>query len=439
MKRTKPRRLVRLTGINFQSHEFTEVCFDDYFNAVCGPTDSGKSAFCDRLTKWIFYNKPSGSDFIRNGAGTAVGIAEFSDGTVITRTKGIAGPNSYDVLWPSGQQQHFESFGINPPEEVIRAHGMTPIMIGGSLVSLNLADQLDGAFMLQESPGARADAIGSIAKTEVIDLAIKDTNSDIRENKSDVSRLDLEIMKLEKQASQYNDLDNLFEILGKAEDLTKALQSQYDLYLKIDGIASNRSDKLEEQKRQNSIIERYKEFDGLMSRVVDLSNRIMKYKTVLTIYNKREMDNGRLTNAKTTMAKYAMCAVLSEQIEDLRQKLLKYMTIRNKSNSIFDARKKVKENESVLSEYENISTAGGLLDSLQTRIFGHKTVSGLQAKVSAAKQRYDSETKAAELAKDSINNDYETYQKAIVDFGKCPVCFGDIDEAGLTRIRQNLL
>lgn len=67
------KRFERLLIENFQSHEQTEVFFTEGLNVFVGPSDSGKSAIL-RALRWVLYNEPKGTDFIRagkSGAGSA--------------------------------------------------------------------------------------------------------------------------------------------------------------------------------------------------------------------------------------------------------------------------------------------------------------------------------------------------------------------------------
>jgi len=71
---------------NFQSHKDTELSFSDGLNVIVGPSDQGKSAII-RAIKWVLYNEPRGTDFIRQGTNSARVTLELSNGYVITRER----------------------------------------------------------------------------------------------------------------------------------------------------------------------------------------------------------------------------------------------------------------------------------------------------------------------------------------------------------------
>jgi exonuclease SbcC len=53
---------------NFQSHEKTELEFDEGINIIIGQSDSGKSAIL-RALNWVVNNKPNGEAFKSNWGG----------------------------------------------------------------------------------------------------------------------------------------------------------------------------------------------------------------------------------------------------------------------------------------------------------------------------------------------------------------------------------
>jgi exonuclease SbcC len=56
----------KLSLRNFQSHRETDLEFSPGLNIIVGPSDQGKSAII-RALRWLFYNEPRGTGFIRVG------------------------------------------------------------------------------------------------------------------------------------------------------------------------------------------------------------------------------------------------------------------------------------------------------------------------------------------------------------------------------------
>ncbi|HAA42512.1 MAG TPA: chromosome segregation protein SMC, partial [Ruminiclostridium sp.] len=71
---------------NFQSHKNTKITFKDGLNVIIGASDHGKSAII-RAIKWVLYNEPRGSDYIRQGANYARVTLKMSNGYTIIRER----------------------------------------------------------------------------------------------------------------------------------------------------------------------------------------------------------------------------------------------------------------------------------------------------------------------------------------------------------------
>ena len=75
----------RITIKNFQAHKKLELSFDPHVTTIVGPSDVGKSAVI-RAIAWLATNRPSGTEFIRDGAKTAIVELEI-DGHTIRRER----------------------------------------------------------------------------------------------------------------------------------------------------------------------------------------------------------------------------------------------------------------------------------------------------------------------------------------------------------------
>ncbi len=80
---------------NFQSHLDTYIELDKGLNVLVGQSDSGKTAIL-RGVRWVLFNQPRGTDFIRVGADFVRATVFFSDGTAIVRER-TASKNRYII------------------------------------------------------------------------------------------------------------------------------------------------------------------------------------------------------------------------------------------------------------------------------------------------------------------------------------------------------
>ncbi len=210
------RHLVRMRVENFQSHADTCLELTGGLNVVVGPTDQGKSALV-RALRWCLYNQPRGADFRRVGTEVCRVTLEFSDGTVLARERRGA-RNRYTVIRPGADPQILEGFGAGVPAEVLEAHGMPELELDvDRSVSLNLSLQLDSPFLLAETAGIRAKAIGRLAGVHLLDLALRGVVRDLGREEERRRRLAEAETRLASELDAYDGLDRDAAALQQAE------------------------------------------------------------------------------------------------------------------------------------------------------------------------------------------------------------------------------
>ncbi len=219
---------------NFQSHSETilEPAGPGQLTVIVGQSRQGKTAIF-RALRWLFYNSPDGTDFIRWGCTFARVTAEYADGTQVIRYRTSGSKNQYIIRKPSlvtGQKRQFEEqvyegFGRGAvPLEVQQVTGVSPAEIGeGLTLNLNLAEQLDGPFLGNKSVSstARAKVLGKLAGTEEVDLAGKQLGTDLYRWKREQEAHEKAIKETKEQLREYDylpefkaNLDRLADIRG---------------------------------------------------------------------------------------------------------------------------------------------------------------------------------------------------------------------------------
>lgn len=236
-----PLQIVEVTLINFQGHKNTVVNFDmNALNALIGESDNGKTSIL-RCIKWVLYNDPKGSEFIKRGETFCEGTIVFSNGTRITRSRTVASAGKYEIYdGVTGKTESYAGFSHNVPMEVYNAHQMPKIEVGKEELSLNIAEQLDGPFMLSQSAGDRAALIGKITGVQVVDEAIKLASGEIINMQRGAKTLDKDIEQDENKLTMFTDLDvkldaikmgeYILEEIAKADkELTQLQHLQQDI------------------------------------------------------------------------------------------------------------------------------------------------------------------------------------------------------------------
>lgn len=235
---------------DFQSHSKTKIDLapEGGLTILWGPTDSGKTAIV-RALRLLFYNVPSGTDFIRVGRSTAIVAIELSDGTKVVRERSKS-VNRYRIVKEGKSPQIFEGFGASVPLEVQEATGVRVVSIGDSLnLTLNLSEQLDGPFLGKSVSGpAKAKILGALAGTEEVDKAQRDVGLDLHRAGQEETRLAGEIKALDARITEYDYLPELAERISALEAwLASVREAQARLSVlesargRLDALGSQRS------------------------------------------------------------------------------------------------------------------------------------------------------------------------------------------------------
>ena len=217
---------------NFQSHKYSSIDFDEALNIIIGPSDSGKTAII-RGIKWVLYNEPLGDFFIRQGENEASVTLVFSDNTKVKRLRSKS-KNLYILYKKNGEEIRFEGFGLNIPEEIIEEIGIRKIELDSNETNtINIAEQLEGPFLLSEKPSTRAMAIGRLIGVNIIDDALKETLRDIRNLSINRRITENKIFKTENELKEYDYLYELELKLKKAEEIRKILCEKSNRHEKL--------------------------------------------------------------------------------------------------------------------------------------------------------------------------------------------------------------
>lgn len=215
---------------NFQSHLNTviNIAPNGNLTVITGSSDSGKTSIL-RALKWVFFNTPSGTDFIRVGASFARVTVEFESGDVVVRWRSTGSINRYIV-----NGETYEGFGNSVPLEVQEITGVRPVQIGDLYLNLNLAEQLSGPFLGSSiSSGARAKVLGKLAGTEEIDYAAKQLGTDLYRRNQDEKRLAGEVAALEEKIKEFDWLPAMAQKIEKLQAMVERVKIDQALRNKL--------------------------------------------------------------------------------------------------------------------------------------------------------------------------------------------------------------
>ena len=209
---------------DFESHEDSEIEFDDGFNLIVGQSNQGKSSIV-RALALVAANRFD-KDSVRSGARSCMVRVETDRGWVqAERGEGV---NNWTVCI-DGTAREYRNVGTGVPPGVLEAIGIGERVHGGVVDMPNVMFQLDGHYMLSEVDGKKAtgsmvarmmdDAIG-LGGLEGLITAIAQDTSLKRKELSDVG---CQISDLKSRAGDEDEFKDMEGLFGKCESIVERI------------------------------------------------------------------------------------------------------------------------------------------------------------------------------------------------------------------------
>lgn len=321
--------------VNFQSHSNSVIELHPGLNIFVGESDQGKTAII-RALRWLFYNEPRGTGFIRVGETRCEVTAILSDETKVTRLRDEGKrQNRYIITYPDKGELVLEKFKNEVPLEVQQELGVYPLWIDtDQKLELNIARQLDSPFLISESAANRAKIIGRIANLHIIDAAQRELLRDIRSHSRQKADLEVEIERLEEEKKDYEDLpskekqlkqiksylDNLQKLKSKAVQLEEI--EQLKIKLKED-MAKSENQLLKLQNIEKTI-QVYYDFVNKANYYTDLyklNNSLQDVSNELDKHNHNLVKLARLEDAATLYGKLIDLIKVNKELIEIKKNL----------------------------------------------------------------------------------------------------------------------
>lgn len=367
----------KVTLINFQSHKKTELDFDNGLNIIVGPSDSGKTAII-RGIKWALYNDPVGDFFIKKGEKECSVEIVFSDNIKVKRYRS-ASKNMYQLTLASGESMEFEGFGHGVPDEISRATGISQVELDSNISQkINLAEQLEGAFLLSESDYVKANSIGRLVGVNIVDDALKKSISDLRGLTRARKDSELRQEKIKEELKSFEYLEEYEKNLNNLKLIRDKIVDSQSLFERLENIhrdfeVLNSSLKLNEE-------------------ILYKSKNIERLETITTkidfLINKKSYLESKLENlnyVSENIKKEKEIFLSLDALDMVQTKLLKIEELEinfEKLNDIYinknNTEKSLKLIKDAYSNLKSIDLADGLIkqiDHLQSDLYALKKIS----------------------------------------------------------------
>lgn len=470
---------------NFQSHNHTEIEFDRGLNVILGNSDAGKTAIL-RAIKWALFNEPKGDYFIRQGERDVSVKVTFSNGVVVERSR-TPSKNSYYLMAAEGQEMRFEGFGLDVPKEITDAIQMYKVSLDNSnnKVILNIAEQLDGPFLLNDQASMRASAIGRLIGVNYVDDALRTVVRDnkrinqeiesLRTNKDAIKEQLKEFDYIKDYKEKFQELSNIRDKIKELDqrlNLVSSLKEQYDQYNfeleKINSLLENFknlnkigsiipviesnlikrntyesyiarlnrtesevlsiSNTLDNLKNIDSIFEKAKDIE-IKEKMLDLYSKLVKeYKANSNLINDTKKDLNSIKNISK----------ISDINNSLEEKINLYTKIFSTKENLLAINDKLNYGNDYIKNFSNNDAIENISEKLENKIRSLFVLSDFQRKLAELNNHYRIEANDLDEIKSNLNSYTKSYEKTILEIGVCPFCYSEINNDSIEHIKYHL-
>lgn len=216
---------------NFRSWRDVELIFSKGINVIWGESQHGKTNCTFRALRLLKDNRPSSASFYSNFApkkGSTEIELETYEGRKLSIKKNIevkkdkeSGKKVKKLI--STEYMHdkrinpFTGIGRDVPDEIIDI-----LNIG----ELNIQDQNEKPFLITETAGEVSRTINRITKLDRADQWISDLTTRINNSNKEIARFEGDIKKKEIELFKYDNLEEVENYISKAEKLSIKIERQ---------------------------------------------------------------------------------------------------------------------------------------------------------------------------------------------------------------------
>jgi len=389
---------------NFQSHVYSKIQLHPGVNVITGSTDSGKSSVI-RASKWLIQNRlKKGIKLYRShlaGKSEPMSVTmTFSDGTKIERHSSTA-MNAY-IIHP---HEPLKAIRSEVPQEVFTALRMNEI---------NIEEQHDPYFLLDDSPGQVASKFNEVIKLEAMDEVMSMANTDIDTTKKELVKAE---QSAKEKLKQIEELDWISEASGRMEDLDFYMKIKTDLETKIPEISSI-LERINILESDISVCKAVLELDTILTEIEQTNSKILQLEKLLKTIEVLQND----------LQQFDVLSEIEENYNELKSKNIKYKLLRSDIENLEGFLFKyssLKNDLNILKKFDSIEDPLKNLENLQVKILSLKSkIIKLENNLASILESQD----RIEYLKDSVLEMEEKLHKIIGQYEICPLCGRQIDD-----------
>ena len=182
--------------------------------------------------------------------------------------------------------KEYEAFGNEYPIEVLEDMEMSFVNIdkNSNKMGINVSDQLEGPFLLNETGTVKAQAIGKLAGVNILDRAISDLNTEIRQKKNIKSKIEESIKQLEDEIVEYEYLEDMEKKLTSTKEILDSIAEKGKFRENLMSLKTKYETVVSEVKAHEKLFSKYENIDDISVKVNQANILNEKLKILKTYY-----------------------------------------------------------------------------------------------------------------------------------------------------------
>ena len=417
---------------NFQSHEDTKLDFHRGLNVIVGRSDSGKTAIL-RAIKWVFYNDPPPGSLIRHGAKEMSVRIEFNTGAVVTRLWSSR-ENKYILIKSTGEEIVLEKFNRTVPFEIIQEINIQKVELGSSVKNgINIAEQLDGPFLLTESASVRASAIGRLIGVNFIDDALRDV---IKDNKNNSKKLkeaefDKELLLDDLKGFDYLvDEEKKINFIKDCRDKIENYSSKVENLKQLSNSLKNIDEEIILTKQ---VLQKYSNLNELENKLIALSSYVDKIKYYSKLSNNILNNNEDIKVSENQIINLKDLDELHDKFLSLTQNIEKLSFLNSLNTTLKTNAERISKGINYLKLFENIEITSSYLFELSKNLEIYSKLLNINKNFNAINSNIGSIDREVKNEEEDILKLTKEYENIFVELGYCPLCHSKIDSSNIAE------
>lgn len=419
-----------LTIKGFQSHADTKITFDDGLNVIIGPTGSGKSGVI-RAIEYILFNKLDDSNFITLGMNGFEGTIKFSSGKSITRIRNKK-ENVY-ILQNENEDTEpviMTGFGEGPVETVLNFHGIKPIKIGKKDRFISVHSQHEQPFFLTETPGDKAKLIGSIAKTDIVDIAISDLALDIKRDQVRFNSITDSIRVQNEKIEMFGNIEDMKLDFEKSKRILSQLEELESKNTKLTSTSASIDTFIPQYKKLKIISDKKSSIESVSTMLDFLFSKKDEVTILTQSLNGIKADHEKIAQCQNVIDKIQQNDIIkyinmADYLAKSKDTIEKVISIRAKLD---DYTLKIKRNEKLEKSSKEMLATSAMLETLDVKRKGLSEFISSSANLSNEIERFKKGTEIIKQRKEAVSLAEQEVLDEIKENPVCPTCGSDLTQ-----------